>query len=117
MNINDLKKVQMELDNEIGFPVSFKNNELKYEQVTKDLVGLFGEIGEFSNIVKKINIKNERKDSYDLDFDLAEDLLKEELIDCFIYILRLSAILDVDIEMEVLDKINKNRVRYDKLKK
>lgn len=117
MNIDDLRKIQIKLDKEIGFPVDFSDEKSKYNQITKDLVGLFGEIGEFSNIVKKINIKNEKKSDYDLDIDLAEELLKEEWVDCFIYLLRLSAILDINIEEAVLEKIKRNNVRYDKLKK
>lgn len=116
MNINELKRLQFELDDKAGFPVKFTNNKDKYDQITKDLVGLFGEIGEFSNIVKKINIKNEKKEKYELDIELAEELLCEELIDCFIYILRLSEILNIDLEDSFLKKLRRNNERYAKLK-
>lgn len=116
MNLNELKKLQSELDNKAGFPVKFSNSKDKYDQITKDLVGLFGEIGEFSNIVKKMNIKNEKHEKYELDTALAEELLGEELTDCFIYILRLSEILEIDLEDSFLKKLKRNNERYAKLK-
>lgn len=116
MNIDDLRKLQISQDESIGFYVSFDSEREKYEQLTKDLVGLFGEIGEFSNIVKKINLKLENEE-YSLDINLAEKHLKEEWVDTLIYLLRISAILNIDIEDEAIKKINFNKKRYEKLKR
>lgn len=111
MDIKALKDIQIKQDIRLGFPVKFSNDEEKYNQLTKDLVGLFGEIGEFSNIVKKINIKNERE-GYILNISEQEAFLKEEWVDSFIYLLRISAMLDIDIEKEVLIKMKYNKLRY-----
>jgi NTP pyrophosphatase (non-canonical NTP hydrolase) len=113
MDIKEIIALQIEQDDKIGFPVKFSDNSLKYQQLTKDLVGLFGEIGEFSNIVKKINIKLDKKDLYNLDLSLSEENLKEELVDTFIYILRISAILDLDLERETIKKMEFNANRYE----
>lgn len=100
-----------------GFPVRFTDRDGQYLQLTKDLVGLFGEIGEFSNIVKKINIKLERPNEYELDVEAAENLLREELVDTLIYVIRIGAILDIDLQAEVLKKIKRNEARYARLRK
>ncbi|MCB5288036.1 MAG: hypothetical protein LHW64_09555 [Candidatus Cloacimonetes bacterium] len=113
MEVKELLKKQVAQDESIGFPVKFSNSIAKYDQLTKDLVGLFGEIGEFSNIVKKINIKLSKQDQYEFDIELAEKGLKEELTDTFIYILRIAAILNVDIEKEVIKKMEVNAKRYE----
>lgn len=112
MDMNELLKRQLEMDELHGFPVNFSNDKDKYDQLTKDLVGLFGEIGEFSNIVKKINIKLEDSKNYELNIPASEECLQDELVDCFIYIMRLAAILRVDLESKTLMKINRNAVRY-----
>lgn len=113
MDIKKLLEKQVAQDESIGFPVKFTDDTEKYDQLTKDLVGLFGEIGEFSNIVKKINIKLTKQDQYKLDLKLAENDLQEELIDSFIYILRIAAILNVDIEKKVIEKMEINANRYE----
>lgn len=113
MDVKELMGKQVAQDEAIGFPVKFSDSTARYDQLTKDLVGLFGEIGEFSNIVKKINIKLAKQDQYELDLELAEKGLQEELIDTFIYILRIAAILNVDIEKEVTKKMKINAERYE----
>lgn len=116
MDIKELKEIQIEQDLSFGFSVKFRNNREKYNQLTKELVGLFGEVGEFSNVIKKINLKLDN-DKYNYDIEAANDLLAEELVDSLIYILRISEILDIDIEEETLKKIKKNRERYSGLRK
>ena len=60
MSLQELMNYCKYLDEVHDFPVTFTDQRQKYNQVTKDLVGLFGEIGEFSNIIKKINLKIEK---------------------------------------------------------
>jgi NTP pyrophosphatase (non-canonical NTP hydrolase) len=116
MDIGDLVQLQVRLDEMHGFDVHFPKLEDKYNQLTKDLVGLFGEIGEFANLVKKINIKIQKTDEYEFDIPNAEASLRGELVDSLIYIFRLSAILEVDLNSAVLEKIELNRTRYAKLR-
>lgn len=115
MTLNELISHQTKMDISHGFPVNFSSERQKFDQLTKDLVGLFGEIGEFSNIVKKINIKLDRPEIYKFDLEL-EKVLNEELVDSLIYILRISAILQIDLEAELLKKMQFNATRYEYLK-
>ena len=117
MNIKQLSEIQLKMDERHGFPFQFDNDIDRYAQLTKELVGLFGEIGEFANIIKKINIKLDHPADYNLNLDLAKENLAEELSDSFIYVIRIAAILGVDLEDEVLKKIRLNELRYAQLRK
>lgn len=115
MDLKKIAEMQVKMDELRGFPVQFATTHEKYQQLTKDLVGLFGEIGEFSNIVKKINIKLDHPEDYALEVEEAENLLREELVDSFIYIIRIGAILGIDLQAETLDKMHRNESRYAQL--
>ena len=112
MDLYQLSKIQIEMDEQHGFHVHFEDNIKKYEQLTKDLVGLFGEIGEFANIVKKANIKLENAESYEFNILEGEKAMREELADSLIYLIRIAAILDMDIQDETLKKMQKNKDKY-----
>lgn len=79
----------------------------------KDMtIALTGELGEFANVIKKIN-----RDKKTLGEDPSKDLmvkLKDELTDCFIYLVILSNILKMDIEKEFLKKTDFNNKRFQK---
>ncbi|WP_285425268.1 MazG nucleotide pyrophosphohydrolase domain-containing protein [Pseudomonas sp. efr-133-TYG-103a] len=68
-------------------------------------VCLSGEFGEFCNIVKKIS-------RGDLTLQTAKAELSEELADTFIYLLKISNQLNIDIEAETVKKIEKNKLRF-----
>jgi NTP pyrophosphatase (non-canonical NTP hydrolase) len=112
MEMADLVNMQVQLDEANGFPVAFGDQRQRYSQLTRDLVGLVGEVGEFANIVKKVNIKLDRPTEYELDLVKAEEALHEELADCVIYLLRISALLKVNVEQLVVKKIEANATRY-----
>lgn len=117
MDLKDLIARQLEQDEAHGFKWRFDNEAERYSQITKDLVGLMGEIGELANLVKKINIKIERQEGYELDVSAAQKETHEELADSFIYLIRLAVMLNADLETEVINKIKYNKRRYAKLRK
>ena len=112
MNLKNLLEKQQKFDEEHNWPTGGKSIDEFVANLNSDLVGLIGEIGEFSNIVKKI-----RLDAINLGIDSREkhkSILKEELIDVFIYFMRISMYFDIDIESEYLKKIIKNKKRFKK---
>lgn len=115
MDFKMLSSLQFSFDEQHGFRTEFDTQSDTFQQVTKDLVGLFGELGEFANIVKKINIKLDHPDDYDFDITSAKPQLEEELADTFIYLIRIATTLKIDLEQEVVKKIDANKSRYAKI--
>jgi NTP pyrophosphatase (non-canonical NTP hydrolase) len=116
MDLRELQEMQVRLDEANGFPVRFPTPDGLYSQLTKDMVGLFGEVGEFANTLKKINIKRDKSGAYQLDLDEAEASLREELADIMIYALRIGAMLEMDLEAAIAAKIRSNTDRYASLR-
>lgn len=113
ITFREISEIQQQFDMRHGFVIEKSDIGRKYGQITKDLIGLFGEVGEFSNIVKKINLSIDYKKEIDeKELDRAEDSLREELIDIFIYLMRLSNSLDIDLEKDYLRKMKKNEIKY-----
>jgi NTP pyrophosphatase (non-canonical NTP hydrolase) len=112
MDLPALMKMQVEADEKRGFLVRFGSDRERVSQLMKDLVGLFGEIGEFSNLIKKIDIKLDRSAYDGPSFPEGRDQLCEELVDSFLYLMRLAVILEIDLEAEFLRKIHINQERY-----
>ncbi len=87
------------------------DRELSDEQLVEELyrgtVHLLGELGEFANDVKKSHRES----------GLRKDELREELTDTFIYLIKLSLLLDMDLETEHKKKIEKNYARFEHHKK
>lgn len=74
------------------------------------IVCLVGEIGEFSNIVKKVK-------RGDFSFDLVKANLDEELVDIFIYLMKIANQFNTDLECGFLKKLEKNKERFKKYEK
>lgn len=69
------------------------------------LIALMGELGETSNIVKKIV-----RGDFSLDEKKAD--LSEELADMLIYLIKVSYQLGIDLETACTEKISKNYDRF-----
>jgi NTP pyrophosphatase (non-canonical NTP hydrolase) len=117
MDLAALMKTQIAGDEKRGFPVRFGDDRERVMQLMKDLVGLFGEIGEFSNLIKKIGIKLDHPAYDGPSLSESRDRLREEVVDSFIYLMRLAAILETDLEAELLKKIQNNVERYKPLER
>lgn len=80
-------------------------NESNLDMLQYLIICTLGELGEASNIVKKV-VRGDCR----LEEVRAE--LSEEIIDVFIYIIKLAYQLNIDIESEFLKKLEKNEKRF-----
>ena len=115
MDISNIVSKQKEFDENHGWTHNSNTISEKLDFINKDIIGLVGEIGEFSNLVKKLNLINNRFSTNELDkkFHEFSPKLQEELIDAFIYLIRLSSHLNMDISQEYNKKLNINKVRFE----
>ena len=111
MEIKDLVQIQKDFDLTHYVKKSFYTeiNESNLYELEHLIVCLIGELGEFSNILKKV-IRG------DLNYSEAKPLLNEEYIDVFIYLIKISSQFNIDIEAEYLKKMEKNSLRFNRLK-
>ena len=112
MKLSDILVLQKKFDSEHRgkFDWDQKINDDNNNMLDYLLIGLLGALGEFSNIIKKIH-------RGDVKFSEKKDALSEELIDIFIYVLKLAYQCDIDIESEYLKKLKINKNRFEKFKK
>jgi len=80
-------------------------NEDNLPELEHLIVCLVGEVGEFSNLVKKV-----RRGDFPL--AVAKQELDEELADVFIYLLKIAGQFGVDLEREYEKKMNKNEQKF-----
>jgi NTP pyrophosphatase (non-canonical NTP hydrolase) len=117
MELSKIVDRQMAADVKRGFSEELRSDAERLAQLTKDTVGLVGEVGEFANLLKKVELAF-RIDGYEgVSLDVASAELREELADAMIYIIRLSKTLGGDIENDLLQKMAKNDQRYRHLEK
>jgi len=114
MSIKKISDEQHTFDKKHGWTVNTERTNEVVEAINEDLIGLVGELGEFSNLIKKINFskKNNSKTDFESTFKETKSLLAEELIDSLIYLMRISNHLDLDIEKEYEKKLEYNKERY-----
>lgn len=79
----------------------------QYDKVSFLLLALVGEVGELCEIFQW---KNEKELEELKQF--KQEHIQEEMADVFLYLLRLSSVLDVDLLQASLDKIKKNSDKY-----
>jgi len=113
MELADIKRLQHAFDDEHGWNLKSNDEKELLDMIRKDLIGLFGEIGEFSNIVKKLTLAEPTATHpISMSYKDVSDQLAEELIDAFIYVMRLASHLNIDIEAEYLKKLTFNKHKY-----
>jgi deoxycytidine triphosphate deaminase len=112
-----LVRRQIDADRVHGFPVDFTDDVARCSQISKDLVGLMGEVGEFANLIKKIELTITRPGYAGADLSSAAPELKQELADIQIYLFRLAHLLRTDLAKAVIEKMKLNNERYGYLRK
>ena len=117
MDLSKIARLQIEADVRRGFSKELQTYAERIAQLTRDTVGLIGEVGEFANLLKKSDLTS-RIEGYDgVSIEAASSELQEELADAMVYIIRLASALGGDIESDLLNKMSKNDERYRHLKK
>lgn len=112
MTLQELIEMQKEFDSRHtgNFKWNAEITDSNIEMLEFLLVSLTGEVGETANIVKKV-VRGDFK------LDDKKEELQEEIADVFIYLLKLSYQLDIDLEQAYMKKMKKNWerfVRYEK---
>ncbi|WP_171429148.1 nucleoside triphosphate pyrophosphohydrolase family protein [Acinetobacter lactucae] len=109
MQLKDIQELQRSFDKSHHMKLNFyeKIDEKNLPALEHLVVCLLGELGEFSNLLKKV-VRG--------DYELKEvkDLLDEELVDVFIYLIKIANQFDVDLENGYLKKLEKNKVKFEK---
>ncbi|MEK3885734.1 MazG nucleotide pyrophosphohydrolase domain-containing protein [Paenibacillus sp. PL2-23] len=109
LSIKEIKLLQERFDKMHGGRKPFfeKVTEENIEVLEHLIVCLVGEVGEFSNIVKKIS-------RGDFTYNEKIDELKDELADIFIYLIKISNQSEIDLEKCFLEKLEKNQKRFER---
>lgn len=117
MDIRELVETQKGFDESHNWVTQVSGHTELLDALQNDLIGLFGEVGEFSNLVKKALLL--RNDEIELAAFLNgnSEFLKEEIADIFIYLIRIAGYMEIDLECEYLKKLKKNRIRFSRFKK
>ncbi|MEM5834304.1 MAG: MazG-like family protein [Candidatus Aenigmatarchaeota archaeon] len=112
MNLKEIAKFQRDFDRKHGWDWSKSLKEEKIKHLQYGTIALAGEVGEFANTVKKIL----REFNFSKEIPKKEyNKLKEEIIDVFVYFLKLAdQLLNLDIEKEYLKKMMKNEKKFKK---
>lgn len=111
LSLEEIKKLQEVFDkshsmSNKGFYIDINSQNL-YE-LEHLIVCLLGELGEFANILKKVT-----RGDFSLE-DVKGDL-DEELVDTFIYLIKISNQFNVNLEKGYLNKLEKNKKRFSDL--
>ncbi len=117
MDIQQIQQQQRDFDSLHGWSTEGISSLAVIEQLEQDLIGLVGEIGEAANILKKVRLETKNGSSPQNALRSRSSELKEELVDSFIYLLRLFDLSGVDIEKDYLAKLEENRNRFRKYEK
>jgi len=112
MEIEDFKKLQKEFDEKYIGPYNKQPEDFLFLAAA-----IAGEVGEFANIVKKYyrlekmgkGVKDDKNRDYIND-------MKKEITDVFCYFLIIANQLDIDIEKEFLDNLERNKERFKDIK-
>lgn len=107
MTLEELTKLQKSFDSEHkgNFQWSSEITDDNLELLEFLMVSLTGEVGETANIVKKI-VRG------DYTLESKKDDLQGEIADVFIYLLKISYQLGIDLEKAYLRKLEINRSRF-----
>lgn len=111
LSLENIKNLQKDFDrnHSVGDKDFYVDiNESNIHELEHLIVCLLGELGEFANILKKVS-------RGDFSLEEVKDDLDEELVDTFIYLIKISNQFNVNLEKGYLDKLEKNKKRFSDL--
>lgn len=112
MQLRDLVSSQREFDDRHGWnPIGGEPQKIM-NAVERDLVGLLGEIGEFANVLKKIQLLERFPEKMETEWRHRQTDLGEEVVDALIYLVRIASHLNIDLEQSYIEKMRKNAQKY-----
>lgn len=113
--MKNLIKIQHDFDKDHGWDWTAPKNELeKLKHLQFCTIAITGEIGEFSNKLKKILREHDRYGKVDPNMYTK---LREELPDILIYLIKIADLLGIDLEQEFVKKTEVNKERFKKFSK
>lgn len=112
LTINDFIEKQKEFDKKYSSKFNWdkKITEDNVDLLEYLIIALVGEFGEMANHLKKV-LRGDKK------LEEIRSELSEEVIDVFIYVLKIIYQLDIDLEQVYKDKMRKNEIRFQKFSK
>lgn len=107
--IDDIVKFQKEFDSKhsSSYDWDAKIDDSNIHILEHLLLATLGELGEAANVLKKI-IRGDRT------FVDAKQDISDEVVDVFVYTIKLSYQLGIDLESEYFKKMQHNSVRFEK---
>lgn len=107
MNLKQIFDMQKEFDAQ-HFPelAEIATEEQDRVQILSFLtLGALGELGEFANILKKVI-------RHDYNLEMVDEQLSEEIVDTFIYLVKICQQMNIDLETHYVKKMEKNADRF-----
>lgn len=110
VGLKEIIDFQREFDKKHGWDWETDNEKERLDHMTYAVVALCGEVGEFSNLVKKA--MREHISTGNLMSDDIKEKLREEIVDVFIYVLKTAVGLDMNLEEEFFEKLKRNEEKF-----
>jgi NTP pyrophosphatase (non-canonical NTP hydrolase) len=111
MTLNELIEAQKSFDNRHGWKIATSDDE-RLNLISRDIIGLVGEFGEFANQIKKIQLMDFDRNAVSKELVSRHSNLSEELIDTLIYLVRIAGHLNIDLEKTYREKLKVNDKKY-----
>ncbi|KAA6322411.1 hypothetical protein EZS27_028040 [termite gut metagenome] len=107
MELSAILKIQKDFDSQhkINFNWDEHITEDNLLQLQFLMIALMGEVGEMANYIKKI-VRGDMK------YEQQKNHISEELVDIFIYVIKLTYQMDIDLESEYFKKLEFNKIRF-----
>jgi NTP pyrophosphatase (non-canonical NTP hydrolase) len=113
MELKKIAEFQRKFDEKHGWDWSKASDKEWLKHLQYASIALTGEIGEFSNLVKKV--LREFNSTGNLPGKEMVEKMKEELTDIFIYLIKISdQLFHMDLSKKYIEKMKKNEERFKK---